>query len=433
MKSLLLTLPLAHAAVVTHLLQPRQFDLFGLQAGMAGPVKPAILKTKSTPLIDSGAVREKLLWGPFPLQPANGSHPAGTTLKLDPASDVISTKISGLCTDCMVLFAKADLATKTGEKADIGQGVYSHHVIITDIGHPMVMMPVTVRCPGGGMGGFNFGGMMAGSKGGDAAAKGGSGMAGMSHGGHAPVVQRRQASDSPLSGLLGALGKLGSTLSTLAPPISVFVGQGDEGSGLTFQTKGSTLKSGFYLSAKDQLNMMAEVINYKNVGQDVYITLEYEYIPNLPTRPKEYLDVGMGAINVDPCGKVALHPPADKPVKYTSLPWDVVGDGYLLDIRPHLHDGGVNMTFSVNGKVACSSQAVYGGTDGGAVINGEKWETITAYTPCGDHVAIKKGDKLTMEAWYDLTAHRLRPQSTDHAESAEGMALANFIYAKQVA
>jgi len=170
------------------------------------------------------------------------------------------------------------------------------------------------------------------------------------------------------------------------------------------------------------------VINYENKEQEVYVSLEYEYLPNYPTEPKDLHDVGMGAINVSPCGLQALHPPANKPIKYESPPRSVTGDGYLLNITPHLHDGGINMTFSINGKAACTSTAVYG-TSGSATINGEKWETIGAYTPC-DGVQIKNDDKLTMEAWYDLTKHRMRPQANNHNEEAEGMALGTFIYAK---
>ena len=65
-------------------------------------------------------------------------------------------------------------------------------------------------------------------------------------------------------------------------------------------------------------------------------------------------------------------PPVDKPEKYTSPPWRVLADGYLIDVKPHLHDGGVNMTFYLNGKNVCSSQALYGGTDGGLAVGGQK-------------------------------------------------------------
>jgi hypothetical protein len=62
----------------------------------------------------------------------------------------------------------------------------------------------------------------------------------------------------------------------------------------------------------------------------------------------------------------------DKPIKYESPPWSITANGYLLDLKPHLHDGGVNMTIYVNGKNVCSSKAIYGGTDGGFAINEQK-------------------------------------------------------------
>jgi hypothetical protein len=72
-----------------------------------------------------------------------------------------------------------------------------------------------------------------------------------------------------------------------------------------------------------------------------------------------------------------------------------------------MHDGGINSTFLINSKVACTSRAIYGGTDGGAIINGEKWEAIISYDICKEPMKISKGDNLTMEVWYDLTALKL--------------------------
>jgi hypothetical protein len=43
-----------------------------------------------------------------------------------------------------------------------------------------------------------------------------------------------------------------------------------------------------------------------------------------------------------------------------------------MDIKPHLHDGGLNMTFFVNDKPACRSKAIYGGLTGGLNIGSEK-------------------------------------------------------------
>lgn len=75
---------------------------------------------------------------------------------------------------------------------------------------------------------------------------------------------------------------------------------------------------------------------------------------------------------------------------------------------------------------------MYGG-DGGKEIDGKKWETITGYKVCNDPVKVKKGDRLYMTSEYDVTRHRLRPNSGEHAMEAEGMALATFQFAKALA
>ena len=64
------------------------------------------------------------------------------------------------------------------------------------------------------------------------------------------------------------------------------------------------------------------------------------------------------------------------------------------------------MKVFLNDKLVCQSDAVYG-QDGGTSVNGEKWETITSYTPCLEPVKIKRGDKIKMTSDYDLTKHRL--------------------------
>lgn len=34
-----------------------------------------------------------------------------------------------------------------------------------------------------------------------------------------------------------------------------------------------------------------------------------------------------------------LGPPTDRAMKYTSPPWNIVANGYLVDMKPHMHDG----------------------------------------------------------------------------------------------
>ena len=307
-------------------------------------------------------------------------------MRLDSNSDMINTKLNGLCAGCMVLWAQADLSTKDGGKVDIGSGVYSHHILMAALGHSQVRQIVQPpACAPGkkpGSGFENLFGSITGGHGG-----GMSGMSGMSGRGH--TSRKRQIPNMP--------------------KFSMFIGQGDEGSAMTFLDTTKSINSGFYLgtSKAESMILLAEAINYNKAPSEVYVKMEYEYIPNLPSAPKDSYDVSLGAINVSPCSDINLFPPNDKAIKYESPEWNVVNNGYIMDIKPHLHDGGVNVTFSVNGKVACSSAAVYGGETGTTAINGEKWETITAYEPCLKPVAVQKGDKVKMSAWYDLTKHKL--------------------------
>jgi hypothetical protein len=71
-----------------------------------------------------------------------------------------------------------------------------------------------------------------------------------------------------------------------------------------------------------------------------------------------------------------------------------------------MHDGGLNIEFKVNDKVACNSKARYGGKGHEArTPDGKIWETIAESTYCPDTVRVKKGDRIYMQANYDLEQH----------------------------
>jgi hypothetical protein len=58
------------------------------------------------------------------------------------------------------------------------------------------------------------------------------------------------------------------------------------------------------------------------------------------------------------------------------------------------------MKVSVNGNVVCESKAEYVGLSGNA-----QWDTIKQMSQCKAPVPVKKGDKLVIEAAYDLNKH----------------------------
>jgi hypothetical protein len=68
-----------------------------------------------------------------------------------------------------------------------------------------------------------------------------------------------------------------------------------------------------------------------------------------------------------------------------------------------VHDGGVGVTVTSNGKLICSSQATYGGKN---EVSGD-WATISEMETCGDRVPIPvtKGDVIALETSYDFDLH----------------------------
>jgi hypothetical protein len=284
------------------------YNLFGINKS---PAEINVFKTvPGKPEIDPTAKRDRVVWGPFKLNAANSTHTeVPGLLKLDKMSDVFSSRVKGICRDCMILYAQGDITNKEGKKVSVQDGVYSHHVIISDVGRTMVPMPAVARCPDGKIGGFNFnpatmlagmGGGSKDSKGKDA--KGAKG--GMAKGGHSHKKVKRQFGpeiEALMSNLLQTKAGV-ETFVNAMPPVSILIGGGDDGSATRFAPPaGSKIKTGFYVSPKNSMNLMAEVVNYDNKDKEIYITLDYEYIPNMPKKPADYYEVGMSAINVAPC------------------------------------------------------------------------------------------------------------------------------------
>jgi hypothetical protein len=96
---------------------------------------------------------------------------------------------------------------------------------------------------------------------------------------------------------------LGNFFQDRFPNSSVFIGKGGEASATVFADLTKSIKTGYVIGKKDRITFTMELINYEEKEKEVYLTLDYEYLPNGPTG---YLDVGMGAINSDGCGAMAI-------------------------------------------------------------------------------------------------------------------------------
>ncbi|KAF1810042.1 hypothetical protein P152DRAFT_484128 [Eremomyces bilateralis CBS 781.70] len=386
----------------------------------SGEAKLPISVTKLEPKINPKATREALVWGPYKLQPSNGTH-VGGGFKMDPNSDIVTGRMGGLCADCMVLEASSETTFKDGKRMGLGDGLYTHHILFIDSGRPSVKSPLKPVCTNG------TAGMTMTRPGGGVVAPiqetGGieDTSPGISTGdSHSHGHKVRRSSSLPLDRRQMAF-----------PGISLLVGIGHDATPHVYDVKGDDVNAGFYIGAGDPIIMMAELINYDPAEKETYIKLEYEYLSG--GRPEGYLDVVQNAINMEGCkfAGLSIFPPADGPVIYESNKYDVIANGYLMNLSPHLHDGGIDFQVYVNEKEVCNSKAIYGG--GAQAVGEEPWETIVGYEKCPEGIRIVKGDQVHIKAKYDLTQHRLRPSSDgdDHAhgEGAEGMALSITVFA----
>jgi hypothetical protein len=196
---------------------------------------------------------------------------------------MIENALGGLCSECMVLGAKIDITDKSGKKLGLENQIYVHHIITMDLARRMTMAPLfpsfnRAQCAGGAKGSIgDASGMMgtmnaAGSKGSEATGPSNHGM-----------LLKRQGM------------------------YSIFIGKGNEGDATRFSALNNTeVKSGYWIGAKDKIGLTAEVVNYKNEEQKVYLTMDYDYSTFKGARPKDYLDVGLGAIQVEQCGNIYL-------------------------------------------------------------------------------------------------------------------------------
>jgi len=175
--------------------------------------------------------------------------------KFDKGSDMYNLILSGMCKDCVILSAKTQMAHKDLSPAEIGSGVYTHHIIMTDLGRPQIPSPVNINCPG---------------------------------------LPRM---DSCIA------GKGMPAMAKFLPKASVFMAIGGDGRDVLFTSKDRSVQSGYHLGSKDRMVAQAEVINYDAIDKEVYFSLDYEYLQG---RPAGTLDVSLSAIDISGCFKFAL-------------------------------------------------------------------------------------------------------------------------------
>jgi hypothetical protein len=168
-------------------------------------------------------------------------------------------------------------------------------------------------------------------------------------------------------------------------------------------------KTGYYIKKESPIMMNIDIVNSNKDDMNVYASADMEYIPG---KPAEYLDVSPVFVPVTACDAgFGLPGIVQMPKGQTKFGLKSDGiiageDSILFLFRGHMHDGGSNVEIKVNDKVVCDSRALYGGPGHvGRTSDGRAWETIRDMVTCPEGVIVKKGDKIALNANYDLIAH----------------------------
>ncbi|TID14430.1 DNA repair and recombination protein [Venturia nashicola] len=172
--------------------------------------------------------------------------------------------------------------------------------------------------------------------------------------------------------------------------------------------------AGYKIRDQDKLALLLELMNENGKDETVYFTMVWDILDGHPLPH----DVQLIHHDIRNCGTSEVNPPEAKSKFTLNTTWVSTIDAEVMGILGHIHDGGLESTIHVDGKLACNSEAMYGGAPGyiskgmGDMpgmenMAGMTMKHISKITPCGqskglDVREIKKGQKLTLAANYDF-------------------------------
>lgn len=367
-----LGLPLAaHAHVVK-----RQFGGGGGLEGLLTGAASAFLKTEKAAKTVEGVSRFKregvknvnVYHGPVKLLPAAEAAKVSGALKTDKSSNTFNWALQGFPVDSYILRTNSTLVFEDGTPATANDGVYNHHIQLFDIGKSP---PQPFQC--------------------------------------------------------GALNeKAGKGFSM---GMGYFGGNAADGAPSLFTTPDGTFNSGHLLPKQSTVFLNAELINYASTPKSVYFVTEIDYIPG---KPEGIMNTNVGIMSVNQCDLIPnpfLRPPQGKKVfELKSKNLTITQDGYLLSRRGHMHDGGTGMTIKINDKLICDSKAIYNKVR--SMEDGTESDALSGMVECNEPFQVKRGDTLSVEAFFDLNKHPARKHAHGGGE-AEGMALMGFVFASK--
>jgi hypothetical protein len=208
---------------------------------------------------------------------------------------------------------------------------------------------------------------------------------------------------------------------------------GNEKTVIDFAVANATIRTGYRFKPKDILVLNSELMNMQDKEKWVWLTLTYDYLdgphPEIKDGRVIWMSIGAprcgGANDHNPFGKTNLtvmEQPTSIVLSEHSMPWVSPGDGYIVGINGHLHEGGTNIQVFKEGKLTCTSTPHYSNfpSSGMGSMNHGKRQIMGPNTTTNANIEhidkqggcifntplpVKKGETMFIQANYDFTKH----------------------------
>jgi hypothetical protein len=201
--------------------------------------------------------------------------------------------------ECVILGLNADLEYPNGENANIGNGMWLHHMVLFNSG-PNRFDPTCV--------------------------------------GRTSLPHLLVSSSPAKSERLMASGNERTTTRFNSP-------------------YNPTEKLGYYMNSEDKFSFIVDFMNENKEEKVVYMTMLYDYVDGRPSGFSNFRSIWL---DVAQCGTSEVRPPKDSSSFQVAQDWVANLDADILGAGGHLHDGGTHLTLQVDDKQVCDSVATYG-------------------------------------------------------------------------
>lgn len=272
---------------------------YGKVADVPGAVaRHTTLPTRNSHIANSQTV--KIRYGPYKVPSADRKNFLGAAGTLFNYPDLdVKRPCEG---ECLLLGLQADLEYADGSNANIGNGMWLHHMVLFNTG-PKRFDPTCV--------------------------------------GQTSLPHILVSSSPDKSERLMASGNERTTTRFNSPYTP------DE-------------KLGYYMNPADKFSFIVDFMNENKEEKTVYLTMTYDFVDGRPPGFSNFRSIWL---DVAQCGTSEVTPPSGKKVFEISQNWNANLNADILGAGGHLHDGGTLLTLKVDGKVICNSDATYGVTE----------------------------------------------------------------------